>query len=102
MSKPQFSPLLHPYFRRQAAATPAGIAIRNHGAAISYEGLVHATSAFGGALRDAGIGGGQYIGLHLDRSIDSVVATLAIHEAGAAVVPLPPSYPEERRREILD
>jgi acyl-coenzyme A synthetase/AMP-(fatty) acid ligase len=42
------------------------------------------------------------VGLHLERSFDSILATLAILETGAAVVPLPPSYPESRRREILE
>ena len=44
---------------------------------------------------------GAAVGLYMDRSIDYVAAMLGILKANAAVVPLPPSYPEARLREIL-
>jgi non-ribosomal peptide synthetase component F len=52
-------------------------------------------------LRACGIGERALVGLHLERSIPFVVAMLGILKANCGVVPLPPSYPESRRREIL-
>jgi amino acid adenylation domain-containing protein len=102
MPRPEPSPLLHTHFRRQAAATPDRIALHDDGATVRYEELTHGAARLAGALRAGGIGPGRYVGLHLERSLDSILATLAILDAGAAVVPLPPSYPEARRREILE
>lgn len=82
--------------------TPDRVALSAGGSAVRYRELAEGAGRLAAALRSGGIGTGSYVGLHLERSIDSVVATLAILEAGAAVVPLPPAYPESRRREILD
>lgn len=41
------------------------------------------------------------VAVHLDRSIDQVSAVLGILASGAAVLPLPPAYPDARKREIL-
>ena len=102
MSQPDPGPLLHTSFHRQAATTPGGIALRAGDVTVRYGELAERASRLAGALRAGGIGPGRYVGLHLERSIDSVLATLAILDSGAAVVPLPPSYPESRLREILD
>ena len=42
------------------------------------------------------------MGLHAERSISWVVGLLAILRTGASVVPLPPSYPVERLRALLE
>src|SRR5690606_26879303 len=47
-------------------------------------------------LRERGIGRQQLIGLCLPRSIEMVVAQLAVLKAGAAYVPLDPAYPADR------
>ena len=102
MPGPEPSLLLHTHFRRQAAETPDRIALQDGGATVEYEELAYRVACLAGELRSGGVGPGGYVGLHLERSIDSILATLAILDLGAAVVPLPPSYPEARRREILD
>jgi acyl-coenzyme A synthetase/AMP-(fatty) acid ligase len=102
MPSSELSPLLHTHFARQAAATPDRLALHHHGTVARYGELADGAARLAGALLEAGLGPGRYVALHLERSIDSVLATLAILGAGAAVVPLPPSYPESRRREILD
>ncbi len=47
-------------------------------------------------LREPGAGPETLVGLSLERSADMVVALLGILKAGAAYVPLDPSFPKER------
>ncbi|NEE16720.1 amino acid adenylation domain-containing protein, partial [Streptomyces sp. SID7499] len=49
-----------------------------------------------GALRTAGIRPGQLVAVILPRSVDLVVAQLAVQQAGAAHLPIDPDYPEDR------
>lgn len=93
--------LLHSRFDAQAARTPDRIAIRDLRHAVSYRELQAASDRIAGALNALGVGTGGAVGLHLDRSIDHVAAILGILKANAAVVPLPPAYPEARLHEIL-
>jgi len=49
-----------------------------------------------GALVAAGIGRGDRVGITVPRGVDLVVAVLATLAAGAAYVPLDPTYPDDR------
>ncbi|MFC9898430.1 amino acid adenylation domain-containing protein [Nocardia sp. NPDC127579] len=53
------------------------------------------------ALIARGIGPGDRVALGLTRSIESVVAVLAVTKAGAAFVPVDPKYPADRVRYML-
>ncbi|MBS0382400.1 MAG: AMP-binding protein, partial [Proteobacteria bacterium] len=53
------------------------------------------------AIRAKGVRDGSFVGLHMERTSRYVVSVLAVLKANAAVVPLPPSYPHSRLREIL-
>ncbi|MGH8938732.1 MAG: amino acid adenylation domain-containing protein, partial [Actinomycetes bacterium] len=44
-------------------------------------------------LRQRGLGSGDVVALHLDRSVELVVAMLAVQKAGGVYVPLDPVYP---------
>ncbi len=50
----------------------------------------------------AGIGPDSLVAIMLDRSVDLVVATLAVWKAGAAFVPLDPAYPVDRLAYLVD
>ncbi len=93
--------LLHQRFRQQAARTPDRVALHWQGKAATYWQLDVESDRVASALLARGVGEGAAVGLHLERSIEFVVATLGILKANAAVVPLPPTYPDGRLRDIL-
>jgi amino acid adenylation domain-containing protein len=52
-------------------------------------------------LQSLGIGANDLVGLHLDRSVEAIVALLAILKAGGAYVPLSSNYPKARLAQQL-
>ncbi|ATL66118.1 non-ribosomal peptide synthetase [Nocardia terpenica] len=87
---------LHELFRAQAARTPDAVAVTFGDEHTSYGELASAAGDLARVLRGRGIGLGEFVGIHLERSADVVVAILAVLEAGAAYVPLDPMNPGER------
>ncbi|MEM6796290.1 MAG: amino acid adenylation domain-containing protein, partial [Acidobacteriota bacterium] len=53
-------------------------------------------------IASRGLGPGAVIGLHLDPSPELLVGLLAVMKAGAAYLPLDPSYPEARLRHMVE
>lgn len=70
-------------------------------ASINYLELDQATNRFGRLLHGAGIGPGDRVGIHLDKSIEAVVAFYGVLKSGAAYVPLDPFAPAARNRVII-
>jgi amino acid adenylation domain-containing protein len=93
--------LLHAVFDGQADRTPDRVAIHCLGERVSYRRLRADSDRIAQGLRSRGIAEGAAVGLYMDRSIGYVAAMLGILKANAAVVPLPPAYPESRLRDIL-
>jgi amino acid adenylation domain-containing protein len=83
-------------FRRQVERTPGATAVVCDGAGWSYAELWERSLRVGARLRAMGAGPGARVGVCLERSLELVAALLGVLEAGAAYVPLDPSYPEER------
>lgn len=88
-------------FEEQAARTPDDLALRSADGTITYAELDARANRVANQLREAGISSGAFVGLHLERSIESVAAILGILKIDGAVVPLPPSWPAVRVNEIL-
>ena len=88
-------------FASQARRTPAAVALRCGEQSITYAELAARSDRIRGALRALGVGEGALVAVHLERSIDQVSAVLGILASGAAVLPLPPAFPEARKQEIL-
>lgn len=88
-------------FRAQARVSPNAIAIADQEEALSYSVLDERSERLAHHLRQLGISPGEIIGLCLPRSAATAVAALGILRAGAAYLPLDPSYPAERLRFIL-
>jgi len=52
-------------------------------------------------LQSQGACPGSYVGIGLDRSLELIVALLAVVKSGAAFVPLDPAYPRERLAHMI-
>ena len=86
----------------QARATPDAVAVRCDERSLTYVALVRRVEALARRLRRLGLRADDLVAVRLDRSIEMLVALLAIWKAGAAYVPLDPSHPQERSRLILE
>lgn len=87
---------MHAAFEAQVARTPDATAVVFDAQDMTYAALDARANQVAQVLCDMGAGPGTFVGLHLDRSIDLVVAGLAILKSGAAYVPLDPAYPADR------
>jgi amino acid adenylation domain-containing protein len=70
------------------------------GDTLTYSELNARANRLGRLLQRHGVGIGSYVGVSMKRSLEMVVALLAVLKAGAAFVPLDPYQPEERLRLI--
>ncbi|WP_280335012.1 non-ribosomal peptide synthetase [Nocardia wallacei] len=84
-----------------AAADPDRVALREGMAELSYRGLDQRTNRLARILAGNGYGPGDVIALAMARSLESVVASLAIAKTGAAFLPIDVRYPAERIRHML-
>ncbi|HEX3140478.1 MAG TPA: amino acid adenylation domain-containing protein, partial [Rhizobacter sp.] len=80
----------------QAARTPEAIAVRCEEQSCSYAELEARANRLARSLRMRGIGRGAMVGLCIGRSLEMLVAQLAILKSGAAYVPLDPGFPADR------
>ena len=89
-------------FRRQASVTPAAPAISFGQEEIDYSTLDKTTDRLALQLRDRGIATGDIVAICLERSIPFITAMLGVLKAGAAYLPLDPTYPGERLNFMID
>ena len=83
-------------FLAQAASSPAAVAISCGDQRISYQQLADSSQRVAASLAKQGVAAGDRVGLLTDRCIEAVAALLGVWRAGAAYVPLDPSYPPAR------
>jgi len=87
---------LHEFIREQCARTPAATALRGQQGELSYAELERRSNQLARWLRERGVGAGSVVGVCTQRSWEMVLALLATLKAGAAYLPLDPSYPAGR------
>jgi len=93
---------LHELIEAQAKRTPDSVAIAMGKEQISYRALDERANQVANYLQHRGVGPETLVGIFLERSIDMVVALLAVLKAGGAYIPLDPAYPTERIAFILE
>ncbi|HZF09202.1 MAG TPA: amino acid adenylation domain-containing protein, partial [Thermoanaerobaculia bacterium] len=106
--------LLHERFAAQAARTPDAVALtappgapgapgeREGGGELTYGELAGRAGRLAAVLRRRGVGAESLVAICLERSLDLVVALLAVLEAGGAYLPLDPAYPPEQLGFMVD
>jgi amino acid adenylation domain-containing protein len=80
-----------------AAASPEAVAVSFGRRQLTYAELDSRASRLGAHLRSLGAGPEAPVAICLERSFDYVIAALAAWKAGAAYLPLDPSWPAQRR-----
>ncbi|MFN3608091.1 MAG: MupA/Atu3671 family FMN-dependent luciferase-like monooxygenase [Hyphomonas sp.] len=86
----------------QAARTPDRVALRTRDASLTYAELDAVSSQVAEQLMARGVRAGETVGVCMNRSIDMVVALLAVLKTGCAYVPLDPAYPADRLDFMLE
>ncbi|MCX4725054.1 non-ribosomal peptide synthetase [Streptomyces sp. NBC_01306] len=92
---------VHHAFERQAADTPHRTALVFGDRTVSYAELNERANRLARHLRDRGVRRGDVVGVHVERSVDMVVALLSVTKAGAAYTMLDVDHPTARLDGIL-
>ena len=86
----------HELFERQVARDPAATAVVHEGGRLSYAELDRQANQIAHFLRGRGVKPDTLVGVSLHRTPLMVAALLGAWKAGAAYVPLDPTYPADR------
>jgi nonribosomal peptide synthetase CepK len=89
-------------FEAAVAAAPDRPAVAMGTTTLTYAELNAEANRLARRLVVNGVGPERLVALVMPRSIEFVIAMLAVHKAGGAYVPVDPDYPEERRRHMLE
>lgn len=85
-----------------AERTPQASALACDGSVLDYRTLNERANRLARAMGALGVQPGSIVALNLPRGADLIVAILAAWRAGAAYLPLEPTWPEARRQALLD
>jgi len=89
-------------FEEVAQQHPDAVAVVQGDVQLTYEQLNRQANRLAGRLRHAGVKPETMVACYCERSIEMIVAFLAVLKAGGAYVPLDPAYPRARLDLILE
>jgi amino acid adenylation domain-containing protein len=92
---------LHRFFEEWVARTPQAPALSQDGRTLTYGELDRWAESLARRLRAQGAGPGSLVGLLAERSPEMIAGLLAVLKAGAAYLPLDPTFPRERLAFLL-
>jgi amino acid adenylation domain-containing protein len=93
---------IHQLFEEQVRTCPDATAVVYKGASLTYADLNRRANRLAHYLRGLGAKPDARVAICVERSLEMVVALLAVLKAGGAYVPLDPAYPVERLRFMLE
>ncbi|HVK83904.1 MAG TPA: AMP-binding protein, partial [Kofleriaceae bacterium] len=83
---------IHRQIEARAASRPDARAVVLGDEALTYAQLNERANRLAHHLVARGVGPDVIVGVHMDRSLELVVAMLAVMKAGGAYLPLDPNY----------
>ena len=87
---------VHELVAEQARRTPDAVAVSAAGVELTYAELDARANQLAAHLRELGVGPDVVVAICAERSLETVVAVLAVLKAGGAYAPIDPDYPPER------
>lgn len=93
---------LHSLIEAQVARSPERIAACCGDLRITFAELNQRANQLAHYLQSLGIQPDELVGIHLERSIEMLVAVLGVMKSGAAYVPLDPNFPPDRLKLIAE
>ena len=93
---------IHHLFEAQVRLTPNNIAVAFQAEQLTYQELNTRANQLAHYLQRLGIKPGDKVGLWVERSLWMIVGIMGILKAGAAYIPLDPSYPPQRLALIVE
>ena len=93
---------VHDLIGSRARRHPRRVAVVCAGGQLTYRQLNRRSNQLAHYLRKNGVVSETLVGICLDRSLDMVVAVLAVMKAGGAYVPLDPEFPKQRLELMIE
>ena len=90
---PKILPQLVTYY---AEKTPHSVALFYQNQSLTYKELEEQSSILAGYLQKVGVQREDFVIIHLARSLELIIAIIAIQKAGGAYVPVDIAYPKNR------
>ncbi|KWX19449.1 hypothetical protein AFM11_35805, partial [Mycolicibacterium wolinskyi] len=88
-------------FDAQVARAPQAVAVVDGDRRMTYRQLDEAANRMANLLVAQNVGPGQCVALLFNRSLEAIVAMLAVLRTGAAYLPIDPAHPEARLKFML-
>ncbi|MET0658241.1 MAG: AMP-binding protein, partial [Steroidobacteraceae bacterium] len=92
---------VHELFRERAAAHPDRVALVCDDRQLTYAELDQRSDVLARYLISAGVRDGSVVALCCQRSLEAIIAALAILKSGGAYLPLDPDYPHARLEYLI-
>src|SRR3954466_7785612 len=89
-------------FAEQVGRTPDAVATSAAEVRLTYRQLDERSNQLAHRLRDLGVGRGRPAAVLMERSVNLVVALLAIVKTGGHYIPLHEAYPRETTQRVID
>jgi amino acid adenylation domain-containing protein len=93
---------IHQLIEQQAALTPDSVALVFDSQSLTYQQLNERANQLAHHLLSLGVRPESLVAILMHRSTEMVVSLLAVLKAGAAYLPLDPSYPKQRLSFMLE
>ena len=90
------------WFEKYAASTPNTMAVEYEEQRLTYGDLNRQANRLAHHLCALGVKPDTLVGICVDRSLEMIVALLAVMKAGGAYVPMDPAYPQDRLQFMLE